>query len=74
MPNSSPSAQNPARDVARVVVRTVGVVQPLSWLARAWHDLTRCGWISVLHGVAIALAGALTADRELDKTLSGDDW
>ena len=33
--------------------------QPLSWLARAWHDLTRCGWISVLHGVAIALAGGL---------------
>ena len=59
MPNSLPPAQNQACDVARVPVRTVGVGQPLSWLARAWHDLTRCGWISVLHGVAIALAGAL---------------
>ena len=59
MPNSLPTAKNQAPGVARVLVRTVGVGQPLSWLARAWHDLKRCGWISVLHGVAIALAGAL---------------
>ncbi|MBE0474726.1 hypothetical protein [Rhodoferax sp.] len=57
----SPSpAQNPALDRARAIVRTVDVGRPLAWLARAWHDLTRCGWISVLHGVAIALIMMLT--------------
>ena len=56
---SQPPAQNPSLDSAGAVVRTVDAGQPLSWLVRAWHDLTRCGWVSVLHGVAIALAGAL---------------
>lgn len=40
-------------------VRTIEITQPLQWLARAWHDLRRCGWISLLHGVAMALAGVL---------------
>ncbi len=59
MPNTLPSVQKPVLPGAGVLVRTVGVSQPLCWLARAWHDLTRCGWISILHGVAIALVGAL---------------
>ena len=59
MPNALPSTQNPVFSSARVLVRIVGAGQPLSWLVRAWHDVTRCGWVSVLHGVAIALAGAL---------------
>jgi uncharacterized membrane protein len=59
MSNSLPSARNPAAPSALIVVRTIGAAQPLSWLLRAWHDLTRCGWISVLHGVAIALIGAV---------------
>lgn len=59
MPNPPPPANNPAFSSARAIVRTVDAGQPLRWLVRAWHDVTRCGWISVLHGVAIALAGAL---------------
>jgi len=59
MPNSLPSTPNQTGDAALVQIRTVGVTQPLCWLSKAWHDLTRCGWISVLHGMAIALAGAL---------------
>lgn len=59
MPNPPPPANYPAFSSARAIVRTVDAGQPLRWLVRAWHDVTRCGWISVLHGVAIALAGAL---------------
>jgi uncharacterized membrane protein len=59
MPNTLPPAKNPAFSSAMVIIRTVDAGQPLHWLARAWHDITRCGWISLLHGVAIALAGAL---------------
>ncbi len=39
-------------------VRTVGLMQPLVWLALAWRDLHHIGWISVAHGVALALLGA----------------
>lgn len=59
MTNSLPNAQSPAFSNARVLVRTLDAGQPLYWLVKAWHDLTRCGWISVLHGVAIALVGAV---------------
>jgi uncharacterized membrane protein len=59
MSNSLPHAKRTAIARARVLVRTVDAGQPLSWLLRAWHDLTRCGWISVLHGAAIAVAGAV---------------
>lgn len=59
MPNSLPFAQPPVSSSARVLVRTVGAGQPLSWLLKAWSDLSRCGWISVLHGAAIALIGAV---------------
>jgi uncharacterized membrane protein len=59
MSNALPHAQNPAASSASPLVRTVAAGQPLSWLLRAWHDLTRCGWISLLHGVAIALVGAV---------------
>ncbi len=59
MPHPLPSTQALASPRATIVVRTIGAAQPISWLFRAWHDLIRCGWISVLHGLAIALAGAL---------------
>lgn len=59
MSNSLPPAQKPAFSSADVLVRTVGAGQPLSWLRRAWRDLSRCGWISLLHGMAIALIGAV---------------
>ncbi len=40
-------------------VRTIGLGQPLVWLALAWRDMARAGWISFAHGLALALAGAV---------------
>jgi uncharacterized membrane protein len=59
MSNSLPSAQNPGSSGVTILVRTIGATQPISWLIRGWHDLTRCGWISVLHGAVLALIGAV---------------
>ncbi|MBU0748334.1 MAG: DUF2189 domain-containing protein [Gammaproteobacteria bacterium] len=39
-------------------VRTIGLLQPLNWLKLGWRDMRRAGWISVSHGVALALLGA----------------
>lgn len=38
-------------------VRTIGLTRPLRWLALAWRDMTRAGWVSLAHGLALALAG-----------------
>lgn len=59
MSNSLPPENIAAFSNIRILVRIVDVGRPLTWLFRAWRDLTRCGWISLLHGVAIALVGAL---------------
>jgi uncharacterized membrane protein len=59
MPNSTPKGKRTAPLSGRVVVRIIDTGQPLQWLGRAWHDIALCGWISVLHGVVMALAGAL---------------
>ena len=59
MPNSPPTAKRTAPLSGKVVVRTLDSNQPFLWLGRAWHDMTRCGWVSVWHGVVMALAGAL---------------
>lgn len=50
-PDAPPSAQWPA-------VRTVGISQSLHWLALAWQDMAKCGWLSFAHGLVMALAGA----------------
>ena len=43
-------------------VRTIGPMQPLAWLALAWRDMVRTGWLSFAHGLAVALfGGALLA-------------
>lgn len=43
-------------------VRTIGLMQPLAWLALAWRDMVRTGWLSFAHGLAVALfGGALLA-------------
>jgi uncharacterized membrane protein len=39
-------------------VRTIGLMQPLSWLVLAWRDMARAGWISFAHGLVLALVGA----------------
>ena len=38
-------------------VRSIELTQPLTWLSKAWLDMTRAGWISYAHGLALALAG-----------------
>lgn len=52
---------NPARISAQTTpgVRTIGLLQPLEWLALAWRDMARCGWISFAHGLVLAVLGAL---------------
>ena len=42
-------------------VRSVAATQPLVWLARGWRDLRRVGWLSLAHGLALALFGLLIA-------------
>ncbi|MDD2546129.1 MAG: DUF2189 domain-containing protein [Burkholderiaceae bacterium] len=41
------------------VVRSITLSQPLGWLALAWRDMARAGWISFAHGLALAAFGAL---------------
>ena len=59
MPNSPSPTQHTVTRKPSIPARVVELTQPLQWLAKAWRDLARCGWISLLHGVVIALAGAL---------------
>ena len=65
MPNSPPFAPIALPQSPALVLRTIELAQPLHWLVLAWRDMTRCGWISYLHGLAMALAGVvmLTAGR-----------
>ena len=43
-------------------VRTVGLMQPMTWLVLALRDMARSGWISFAHGLAItAFGGAILA-------------
>lgn len=39
-------------------VRTIGLAEPLHWLVLGWRDVRQAGWISVLHGLVLALVGA----------------
>jgi len=41
-----------------IPVRTITALRPLVWLRLAWRDMLRAGWISFLHGFAIAVGGA----------------
>lgn len=43
---------------AAVAIRTVDLLAPLHWLALGARDLVRGGWLSLLHGVALAAFGA----------------
>ncbi len=40
-----------------VAVRSVDMLAPLHWLALGWRDLIHGGWLSLLHGVALAAFG-----------------
>ena len=39
-------------------IKTVSMMHPLIWLVLAWRDIAKSGWISILHGLALTLAGA----------------
>lgn len=43
----------------RFGVKPVPPLRPLGWLARGWSDMTRCPGPSLLHGLVLALLGAL---------------
>jgi len=45
--------------LARPAVREIALDQPLHWLALAWRDIARCGWLSFVHGLVLAGFGAL---------------
>ncbi|MBT9476616.1 DUF2189 domain-containing protein [Polaromonas sp.] len=55
-PSPSPSAPGP---VALPVIRTIGLAQPLQWLARGAQDTLRGGWLSLAHGAVLAAIGGL---------------
>lgn len=57
MNTPSPPVTSPSPAGARPVVRTIRLTQPLHWLALAWRDVAHCGWISLAHGLVLALAG-----------------
>ncbi len=40
------------------LVHQVTPQQAFQWLRRGWQDMLRCGWLSLAHGVALALFGA----------------
>ena len=49
--NSQP--QTPAPHIRRVALH-----RPLAWLLLGWHDMRRCGWLSVAQGAMLAAFGA----------------
>lgn len=53
-PDQTPTTQ-PA---PQPIVRTITLMQPLQWLALAWRDMARCGWVSFAHGLVLTLIGA----------------
>jgi uncharacterized membrane protein len=44
--------------VAIPSVRTIGLMRPLVWLELAWQDIARTPWLSLAHGLVLALLGA----------------
>jgi uncharacterized membrane protein len=42
-------------------IRSIGPMQPLVWLVLAWRDMVQAGWVSFLHGFAMALGGVAIA-------------
>ena len=56
MKTTSSSSSLPER--AAPHVRTITLTQPMQWLVLGWNDMTKCGWVSYAHGLALALVGA----------------
>lgn len=51
MPTSPPIHRLPR-------VKTIGMMHPLLWLVQGMRDVAQSGWVSILHGVAMAVIGA----------------
>ncbi|MFN7855355.1 MAG: DUF2189 domain-containing protein [Acidovorax sp.] len=49
----------PRHPIPLPAVRSIGLLQPLIWLRLGWRDMARAGWISVVHGLALAVLGAV---------------
>ena len=59
-PPISPPGSAPSRGgIELPTIREVPLTAPLAWLAAGWRDLWRCGWLSLVHGLALAAFGAL---------------
>ncbi|MFZ4479968.1 MAG: DUF2189 domain-containing protein, partial [Rhodoferax sp.] len=48
-------------------VRSVALTRPLHWLVAGWRDMLRCGWISLAHGLALAIGGGLIVGFAWDR-------
>lgn len=48
-------------------VHTIPLWRPLQWLGLAWRDITRCPWLSIAHGLTLALFGALLSVIAYDR-------
>jgi len=58
--NTPPSSPSPAlAPLPLPVIRTIGLAQPLHWLARGAQDMLRGGWLSLAHGLVLAVFGSL---------------
>lgn len=61
------SSKLPLPSAALPGVRVITLLQPLNWLLQAWRDIARCPWVSLAHGVLLALGGlfivAMAHDR-----------
>lgn len=49
----------PRHPIPLPAVRSIGLLQPLIWLRLGSRDMARAGWISVVHGLALAVLGAV---------------
>lgn len=50
MPRTTPTRNAPR-------VNTVDIMQSLNWLRMGWRDLTKAGWVSIAHGIALTAIG-----------------
>lgn len=41
------------------MIRSIGPLQPMQWLARGAQDMRRGGWLSLAHGLVVAIIGGL---------------
>lgn len=53
----TPPPSTPSSTRALPRVRTIALTRPLHWLVLGWRDMARCGFISLAHGLALALVG-----------------